>query len=283
MSYPFVPQQSLAFELAQQWLADECLVLDTETTGLGDTAEICEICILNHRGETLLDTLVKPQQQIPDDVIAIHGITNEMVKNAPAFDQLLPEINQIISGKTLVAYNQPYDYRLLEQSAKACGLGHEDVALHNTRTACAMAAYSQHAGIWDEARNAYKRHRLVDAARGIELPKGERPHRAHADCYLTLWLLRHMAGKVDQIMTKDLWRITRNIGDPNTLLFFHKPSAAYCRVFIDLAWLQRSSSGYVLCAADKDRQLLMQLIINEQEQIALQRMFPALKALEDAQ
>ena len=76
MSNPFNPRP-LAYELALQWLANECMIFDTETAGLGDTDEICEICIINHRGETLLDTLVKPQQRIPDEVIAIHGITND--------------------------------------------------------------------------------------------------------------------------------------------------------------------------------------------------------------
>lgn len=61
--------------LAQQWLDDNRLFIDTETTGLGDDAEIVEICIIDSHGFILLNTLVKPTKPIPDEAIAIHGIT----------------------------------------------------------------------------------------------------------------------------------------------------------------------------------------------------------------
>ncbi|WP_374188802.1 exonuclease domain-containing protein, partial [Shewanella morhuae] len=51
-------------------------------------SEIVEISIIDAvSGEILLDTLVKPVGVIPDDVIAIHGITNEMVADAPYFNE----------------------------------------------------------------------------------------------------------------------------------------------------------------------------------------------------
>lgn len=59
--------------LAQQWLDDNRLFIDTETTGLGDDAEIVEICIIDSHGFILLNTLVKPTKPIPDEAIAIHG------------------------------------------------------------------------------------------------------------------------------------------------------------------------------------------------------------------
>lgn len=54
------------------------IILDTETTGLDNTAEIVEISVINDQGEVLLDTLIKPTKPIPGDATAIHGITNEM-------------------------------------------------------------------------------------------------------------------------------------------------------------------------------------------------------------
>ena len=44
-------------------IAAGCIVLDTETTGLGDDAEICEITILDVTGAPILDTLVRPTSQ----------------------------------------------------------------------------------------------------------------------------------------------------------------------------------------------------------------------------
>jgi DNA polymerase III subunit epsilon len=71
-------------EWALNTLDKRFLLLDTETTGL-DFAEVVEIAIINHNKEVLLNTLVKPLDPIPDEAIAIHGITNEMVETATSF------------------------------------------------------------------------------------------------------------------------------------------------------------------------------------------------------
>lgn len=72
---------------AREWLRN-CVILDVETTGLDKYAEIVEISIIDEQGHILLNTLVKPLEPIPDDVIAIHGITNEMVASAPSWAYL---------------------------------------------------------------------------------------------------------------------------------------------------------------------------------------------------
>jgi len=54
----------------------ETVYLDTETTGLspGNGARIVEIAILDDDGRPLLDTLVNPDCEIPDEASSIHGI-----------------------------------------------------------------------------------------------------------------------------------------------------------------------------------------------------------------
>ena len=66
-------------------------VLDTETTGLKD-AEICQIAIIDHTGEVLFNTLVKPVKPIPSDAVRVHGITNEQVQNAPSWAEVAPKV-----------------------------------------------------------------------------------------------------------------------------------------------------------------------------------------------
>lgn len=90
------------------------LLLDTETTGLGSDAEICQIAIISSNGEVLLDTLVKPMRLIPHEATAIHGITNDMVADAPMFP--LDTIYEILSGRDVVVYNESYDRSMLYQS-----------------------------------------------------------------------------------------------------------------------------------------------------------------------
>jgi len=67
----------------------DILVLDTETTGLGDHAEIIEIGIINGSGETVMNTLVKPNTAVPATATAIHGITDDDLLNAPSFTEVM--------------------------------------------------------------------------------------------------------------------------------------------------------------------------------------------------
>ena len=81
---------------AVKWARDELAaenlaILDTETTGLYD-AEIVEIAVINRDGEPLLNTLIKPSIPIPAEVSAIHGITNEVVADAPSFPKSIPKL-----------------------------------------------------------------------------------------------------------------------------------------------------------------------------------------------
>ena len=102
--------------LAKQWLDDNPLFLDTETTGLKDDAEVVEISIIDSTGKPLLDTLVKPVYPIPQEAIDIHGITNERVAEAPTWLEIHEEFCQLIQNRTLLIYNVDYDIRILKQT-----------------------------------------------------------------------------------------------------------------------------------------------------------------------
>ncbi|ELA9868094.1 3'-5' exonuclease, partial [Vibrio parahaemolyticus] len=59
------------------------IILDTETTGLDSQAEIVEFtAICAHTGKVIVNELVKPTCSIPAEATAIHGITDEDVKDA---------------------------------------------------------------------------------------------------------------------------------------------------------------------------------------------------------
>ena len=79
--------------------------LDTETTGLSPLAggKICEIAVsLSQNGQKLEEftTLLNPGILMHPDVIAIHGITNEMVRNAPTYAEVLPRLLALLDGMT---------------------------------------------------------------------------------------------------------------------------------------------------------------------------------------
>ncbi len=93
---------------------------DLETTGINVAKDrIVEISILkifpngNKESKTWL---VNPEMNIPDEVIAIHGISNERVVNEPTFKQLSKEVYAMIKGSDLGGYNSDrFDIPLLAE------------------------------------------------------------------------------------------------------------------------------------------------------------------------
>jgi len=82
---------------------------DLETTGIKvATDRIVEICIfkLNPDGTTKIKTKrINPEMPIPAEVIAIHGITDEDVKDAPKFREVAHELAQFLENCDLAGYN----------------------------------------------------------------------------------------------------------------------------------------------------------------------------------
>lgn len=159
------------------------VVLDTETTGLGNDARVCEISIIDMSGDVLLDTLINPEIQIPADAIAIHGITNEMVKVAPTISSIFSDIQNFLSGKVLAVYNVEYDVRLLNQSLLS---SEWDTSIHHF---CVMQSYAEYYGHLNSFGD-YKWQRLTNACfqQGIDISVFL-AHRSLSDCQMTLALM----------------------------------------------------------------------------------------------
>lgn len=155
------------------------IILDTETTGLGWDAEIVEISIIDSTGKVLYDSLVKPQRSIPDDAIAIHGISNEDVACAPTWSEVWQQIQPIFANyHKILIFNAEYDERLIRQSCKIAKIDGIDDELYEfyCRCSCVMEAYAQLLGSdrWISLANATGKTTL---------------HRALADCQAVLQLI----------------------------------------------------------------------------------------------
>jgi DNA polymerase III subunit epsilon len=83
--------------------------IDLETTGtnLGTDRiiEIAIIKILPDGTRSVKRKLINPEMSIPQASIDIHGITNEMVKDAPSFRQVAHELKQMLDHCDLAGYN----------------------------------------------------------------------------------------------------------------------------------------------------------------------------------
>ena len=173
----------------RQLLASNCLVLDTETTGLDDHDEIVEICVMDANGNVRLNTLVKPTRPIPAETSNIHGITNDMVANAPSWGSVNETLAALILNREVVIYNRSFDGRMIKQS---CAIAGTDEPISD-RVHCAMLDYAEFHGQWDERRDSYKWQRLTNACEQMGVPVQANAHRAHADVLMTLGLMRAMA------------------------------------------------------------------------------------------
>lgn len=97
------------------------IVLDTETTGLDYTkermVEFAAVRLENGKIKGKFQTLINPQQHIRKSSIAIHGITSEMVADAPTEEEIMPKILEFIGDYPIVAHNAIFDYTFINEAA----------------------------------------------------------------------------------------------------------------------------------------------------------------------
>ena len=109
---------SLANGLSPYWEThDEVVVFDFETTGLSaKNCKIIEIGAVKVKKGSIIETfqtLVNPHEEVPEEITEITHITNEMVKEAPSIEQVLPDFYKFTYGAVLSAYNIDFDYQFL--------------------------------------------------------------------------------------------------------------------------------------------------------------------------
>ena len=165
--------------------------LDTETTGLGPDAQVCEIAVVALDGSVLLDSLVKPTVPIPPGAEAIHHISNEMVSGSPSFYDLMLDLGEALGGSHLCIYNAEYDMRVMRQSAEVNKFRFVDFLRGRTRSVddrdCIMKLYAEYWGAWSDYHQSYTFQSLSEAVKKqvVNLPEGLVLHRALADAELT--------------------------------------------------------------------------------------------------
>lgn len=175
---------------------NEFIVLDTETTGLGRDAEIVQLAILSCEGHPILDTLIRPKQKIPYEATSIHGITNEMVKDAPGLGEIVDCLLKSVDGRDVIIYNASFDMPMLRQTFVAHGLAIDWQFFEGSlrSISCAMLAYAEHNGDWNDYYQNYRWVRLAQAC-AIEGLAVADAHQAMGDCKMTLALIKHLAAQ----------------------------------------------------------------------------------------
>ena len=103
------------------------IVLDTETTGFdpktGDRlieVGCIEIEDLLPTGRTF-HSFVNPERLIPPDAIRVHGITDDKVRDAPKFRDVVHELMAFIGDAPVIAHNAAFDRNFIDHECGLCG------------------------------------------------------------------------------------------------------------------------------------------------------------------
>ena len=102
--------------------ADSYVLFDLETTGLSTTddsvVEISAIKVIDGVTTGEFSTLVNPGKHIPDYVSCIHGITDDMVSDAPSMEEALRDFIDFIGDLVLVGHNiKRFDMGFIQRDA----------------------------------------------------------------------------------------------------------------------------------------------------------------------
>lgn len=155
-------------------------VVDIESNGGPYRHEnIIEIAIYRYDGHEIVDqfiSLVNPESEISNFVQKLTGISPNMVKTAPKFQEIAKRIVEITQDSTLVGHNIEFDYRMLRQSFKRLGYDFNINTLDTIPLAKKL--------IPDE-----KSYSLSKLCKSIGIPLTE-AHRASGDARATLDLLK---------------------------------------------------------------------------------------------
>lgn len=158
--------------------ARNVVLLATETTFRGFTADVHDITLLSPQGRVRFDALVRPLGTIPPTTTATHGLDTPAVRQASTWVEIHGRIAALLRGRDVVAYNAPIQRRRLDATNTRSRLP----ALRPAGWHCAMEAYATFTGVWNSETAAYTRHALVGG-----------DYTARGDCLATLDTIRWMA------------------------------------------------------------------------------------------
>ncbi len=153
------------------------VAFDTETSGaypVGyDVVEFGAVKWSQGREVDRLQFLFRPREPMSDFIIGIHGITNEMVTEAPALVEKIQEISDFFKGSVAIAHHAPFD------------MGFMSLAFEQSRLALPSEPALCTSLLSRKLIHGAENHKLQTLVQYLKLSGGQ-AHRAYDDAFACL-------------------------------------------------------------------------------------------------
>jgi DNA polymerase III subunit epsilon len=182
-------------------------IVDIEATGGNPRKDrITEIAVFVHNGERVIEqycTLVNPGTYISPFITALTGISNEMVAEAPKWEEIIDKVEELTKGRVFVAHNVRFDYAFLCNEYRRIGRRFQRKNLCTVRLSRALLPHL----------TSYSLGRLCDQV-GIPV---EHRHRAFGDGAATAELFNVLLNSDGHGIIRDSLKdeINQSIMPPN--------------------------------------------------------------------
>lgn len=182
---------------AQHLLRQGFNVLDVEATGIKVDDEIVSIAVVSSQtGEVMLDTRIRPRnpskltriQKGGLSSVDVHGLTADMLKDAPTIDIVVSQIESVLTGSFVAGYNVRYDVDMLDRNLS--DNGYEPMIYGCVWDVAQIAA--EFLGNWNAKRGWFEMVKLDEACAAFGITRTD-SHDAKADALATLALVKAMA------------------------------------------------------------------------------------------
>ena len=158
-------------------LLSDYIVFDIETTGLDssydEVIEIGAIKVKNNKIVSKFNSLVKPKNEIDEYITELTGITNEMVKDAPTIEEILPDFMNYIGNDILIGHNVNFDINFIYDN------------LYRNKFDVLTNDFIDTMRISRKLLPELPHHRLIDLAKYFKIDSTNN-HRSLKDCEITM-------------------------------------------------------------------------------------------------
>lgn len=219
----------------QFWDQLTYVAFDTETSGpYPIESEIIELGAVKCRGGEIIErfqTLLKPSKPLTEDNIRIHGITNEMVQDAPLMKDHITDFHKFIDGAVVIAHHAPFDLGFINLDFERQGL-----PVPNTINICTS--------LISRALLHTTNHKLQTLIKELKLIGGS-AHRAYDDAYACYQVFERCMEKLGaeatlekilSVQTKDLNWKNYSVFKSNDLKLIKLAEAAQLQKPIDIVY-----------------------------------------------